>query len=182
MRIFLLASFPSLSFEDEPPLPFEDFAQSCGEHLSNFDMQELDAICSTPPQGKTAFAKAWAEGWNQWNLFNIQERKQRLSQEKSDMVTIASDQLRKNLDDAWQAADPLSREKALLGSLWDWIDEKRRQTPLSQTDLLGYGLQLQLLERKSMWNESVGQTQFNIHTQKFLEPVLEELRKQELPV
>jgi hypothetical protein len=81
---------------------------------------------------------------------------------------------------AWEESDPLRREQALLQAQWNWIDAHRRQAPYSLTDLLGYALQLRLLERKDQWEEPAGQTQFEEHTRSFLEPLIEQLQQQEL--
>lgn len=162
---------------------FEDLMRECSAHLSASDFEELDAVCSTPPSGKSTFAKAWTVALDQWHSQNRRERSQRMTQDSAAVLpaeNVDSDQLRGDQQAAWQATDPLLRETGLQRSLWNWIETRRRQAPYSLDDLIGYALQLQLLERRETWNESDGQNQFQEHTQSFLEPVLEELRKQEL--
>ncbi|WFB34842.1 hypothetical protein P3T73_11795 [Kiritimatiellota bacterium B12222] len=180
MRTFLLSSFPSLSFESPSPLTFTDFLAECRRHLPSAEYEKLDAICATPSTGNTPFAKAWQQTRAQWQRVNEQKRKEALGLEKSGTTSAESDQLIHDMNAAWLASDPLLREKALYKSLWNWIVTQRRQAPFSLTDLMGYALQLQLIERIQLWNESEGLTQFKEHTHSFLEPVLEELRKQEL--
>lgn len=182
MRTYLLASFPALSLESPCPLRFNEFMRECSAHLSNSDQEELDAVCVNPPSGKSAFAKDWSKSKGEWQAQNQHERLHRLQHEAmlSTPTDIESDQLRGDHQQAWQATDPLLREKGLQSSLWNWIEDRRRQAPYSLQDLLGYALQLQILERQELWNESEGLKQFQEHTQSFLAPVLEELRKQEL--
>ncbi len=182
MRTYLLSSFPALSLEAPCPLKFGEFMRECSAHLSSSDLDELDAVCANPPTGKSAFAKEWTQAKAEWQAQNQYERRQRLPQETVTGTPgdIASDQLRGEHQQAWQASDPLIREKGLQASLWNWIEDRRRQAPYSLQDLLGYALQLQILERREIWNEAEGLKQFQEHTQSFLAPVLEELRKQEL--
>jgi hypothetical protein len=63
---------------------------------------------------------------------------------------------------------------------WNWIEDHRRRAPYSLTDLVGYGLQLRLLERRDGWEEGPGATQFDEHTESFLDPLIEQLRTREL--
>ena len=182
MRFFLLASFPALNFDGTCPMSFEDLLRECAAHLSPADFEELDATCSLPSSGKSPFAKAWKKAKEAWQAANVAERSKRLAQSPvhAEAPGFPSDQLRGDSETAWQAADPLLREKALLRALWNWIETRRRQAPFSLDDLIGYALQLQMLERSQIWHESTGLSQFQEHTQSFLAPVLEELRNQEL--
>ncbi|MDF3128311.1 hypothetical protein P0Y35_03795 [Kiritimatiellaeota bacterium B1221] len=182
MRTYLLSSFPSLSLDAPSPISFGEFMRECSTHLSPSDLEELDAVCASPPSGKSAFAKEWSKLQAVWHAQNQYERRQRLPQETvtSTPAEFDSDQLHDDHQLAWQASNPLAREKALQASLWNWIEIRRRQDPFSLQDLLGYALQLQILEHREIWNETEGLKQFQEHTQSFLAPVLEELRKQEL--
>jgi hypothetical protein len=186
MRIYLLASFPSLSLHESAPLSFEEFLVRCSAHLSASDLQELDAICDDHTAGTSSFAKEWQEASAEFNDINFRERIQRLPSESPAEKMLPSagrhDQLRRDTEAAWETVNPLRREEALLLAKWKWLEDRRRINPYSLDDLLGYALQLQLLERKSRWDEASGLIQFQEHTQAFLEPVLEELRKQELSV
>ena len=183
MRIYLLASFPTLSLHDPAPLNLEEFFHRCAAHLSESDLSELDAICSTPPGGSSTFAKHWATAWTVLDTVNRRERLQRLPRTAGDTLPALpgeEDQLRKEALDAWEESDPLRRETALLQAQWNWIDDRRRKAPYSLTDLCGYALQLRLLERRDSWDEPAGRTQFNEHTASFLAPLLEKLRQQDL--
>jgi len=61
MRVFLLASFPSLSLRDPAPLRLEELLTRCARHLPADEMDELDGICSTPPEGKDPFVTTWTQ-------------------------------------------------------------------------------------------------------------------------
>jgi len=183
MRIYLLASFPSLSLHDPAPVKYEEFLHRCAAHLSESDLTELDAVCSTPPGGSTAFAKSWAQAWKVLDTVNQRERLQRLPRTAGDTLPAlpgSEDQLRADALAAWEESDPLGRETALLQAQWNWIDSRRRHAPYSLTDLCGYALQLRLLERRDSWDEPAGRTQFDEHTASFLAPLLEKLRQQDL--
>lgn len=185
MRVFLLASFPSLQFDGNCPLSFEDLLRECAAHLPPDEFAELDAVTSQPPGGSTRFAHDWQLAWAAWQTANETERSKRLPGTPAPTPSFnafPSDQLRHDLENAWQAADPLLREKGLLRALWNWVEQRRRQAPFSLDDLNGYALQLQMLERSGIWQDAQGLTQFQEHTQSFLEPVLEALRNQELSV
>lgn len=164
-------------------MSYGDLLRECAAHLPSADYEELDAATSQPPSGKTTFARAWKTAYLDWHAFNVTERHKRLPGEQNASPAppaIASDQLRNDLQNAWQAADPLLREQSLLRALWQWIETRRRQAPFSLDDLIGYALQLQILARREHWNDAAGQTLFQEHTQSFLQPVIEELRNQEL--
>lgn len=184
MRVYLLASFPSLSFHDKAPMPFERLVTDCARQLSLSDFEELDAVCSPPPAGDSAFAKAWAGAWEGFRAVNARQRLDRLPHDPAAHARTSPvfppDAMRADLAAAWEETDPLKRETALLRAKWNWIEERRRAAPLSLADLLGYALQLKLLERKDRWDEAHGQTQFDEHTQAFLDPVIDELRTQDL--
>ena len=81
MRLFLLASFPSLSFTDKPAISFASFRERCADHMSEGDLAELDAVCATPPGGKSAFARDWALARRELRNFNDLRRARRLPPE-----------------------------------------------------------------------------------------------------
>ena len=184
MRTYLLASFPSLSFEDKPPFAFERLITDCARQLSLSDLEELEAVCSVPPEGRTPFARDWRAAWEGFQAVNVRERLDRLPPSaglpERRSPAMPPDAMRADLEAAWSAEDPLRRETTLLRALWNWIESRRRARPFSLDDLLGYALQLKLLERRDRWDDTHGQTQFDEHTQAFLEPVIDQLRTQDL--
>lgn len=182
MRVFLLTSFPSLQLEAPAPIGLEEVILRCSEHLSPSDMQELEAVCSTPPEGTSAFAREWHQAWTSIQIWNQAERRQRLPGSASAEASSTPDpdsRLRVDLEEAWSETNPLKRETALLRAEWNWLEQKRRAAPYSPDDLFGYALQLRLLERKDSWEETAGDTQFTSHVRSFVDPVLEELVAQE---
>lgn len=183
MRVYLLSSFPTLSPHAPVPFPYETFFRRCADHLPENELEEIDAVCATPPGGKSDFAKAWADAWTTLDQINRRERLQRLPRDAADTLPprpTSHDQLRAEALDAWSASTPLERETALLTAQWSWIDAHRRPAPYSLADLLGYGLQLRLLERRDSWDETQGAAQFNEHADSFLDPLIDKLRTTEL--
>lgn len=183
MRIYLLASFPTLSLQDPAPFSYEEFVLRCASHLSDRDMAELDAIVSTPPSGTSPFAIKWQGAWQVLDTVNRRERLQRYPRSAGDTLPplpSTEDQLRAEALQAWEESDPYRREIALFHAQWNWIESHRQQSPYSFTDLCGYALQLGMLERRDSWEETAGKTQFQEHTTRFLSPLLEKLRQQDL--
>ncbi len=183
MRVFLLTSLPSLSMDAPAPLTYEAFFHRCAAHLPEADLTELDGSCSTPPSGQHPFVREWVDAWRTLDHLNRRERLQRLPRDAGDVLPAlptTHDQLRSDGLEAWQATNPLERELLLLKGQWNWIEERRRLAPYSLTDLMGYGLQLRLLERRDSWEEAPGQSQFEEHTESFLDPLIGQLRTREL--
>jgi len=183
MRVYLLTSFPSLSVHAPAPFPYEEFFNRCAAHLPAADLAELDAVCSTPPEGESPFAQAWTDAWTAFDAINRRERLQRLPREAGDALPDlpgSHDRLRGDMQMAWQADNPLERETDLIMAQWNWVEDRRRTVPYSLTDLIGYGLQLRLLERRDGWEESHGASQFSEHTHSFLDPLIEQLRTRDL--
>lgn len=183
MRVYLLSSFPSLSLQAPAPFTYEAFFYRCADHLPPDELDELDAVCASPPGGTGPFARAWADAWGALDQLNRRERLQRLPREAADALPplpSTHDRLRGQALEAWSASNPLERETALLQTQWTWIEDRRHPAPYSLTDLLGYGLQLRLLERRDSWEEAQGTQQFREHTESFLDPLIEQLRTRDL--
>lgn len=185
MRVFLLASFPSLQFQEPAPLKLEQMLARCADHLSPDEMDELDSICSDPPSGPSPFARDWAAAWRQIRFVNQRERLRRLPADAAQDLEPAAapehdDNLRAALRRAWEAETPLQRELALLAAQWDWLETRRRAAPYSRDDLLAYALQLRLLEQRDAWKEETGAEQFAEQTETFMSPLLETLREKEM--
>jgi len=177
MRVFLLTSFPSLSFNAPPPLSMDAVLSRCGDHLSSAEMQEMEALSSTPPEGTSAFAMEWFQVWSSIHTWNQKNRLAAISADSDQSITVPDSQVRRNLIEAWEESDPLKRETAVLHTEWDWLERQRRAAPYSKDDLYGYILQTQLLERKDRWQEQAGLTQFQSHVASFLDPVLDDLQE-----
>lgn len=183
MRPFLLSSFPSLQLQDPAPLKFETFLHRCARHLPDADLDELNAVCSSPPEGASPFARRWQTLWLQLRNFNDRERAKRLPPDAPEQAPPPfpnpDDRLLHDARRAWEASDPLQREQALLLAQWNWLDTQRRTAPYSSTDLLAYALQLKLLLHRDAWNEETGAVQFTEQTDTFMNPLLETLREKE---
>lgn len=184
MRVFLLASFPSLSLQAPAPLTLEQMLTRCAQHLPPGEMDELEAICSVPPQGTSAFAVAWRQAWGEVRAHNDFERAKRLPADALEFpppdLPYTHDRLRAGTRAAWDAPDPLRREQSLLLAQWTWLDDLRRAAPYSQSDLFAYALQLKLLEQRDAWEEESGARQFEEQTQSFLSPLLDHLFPKEM--
>ena len=182
MRVYLLSSLPSLSLDAPAPLGMSELFMRSGDALSTSDMNELEGICGQPPEGTSPFARKWIRTWTILQAWNQKERSDRLPTSERPSITTddaPDSQFQNDLTAAWSETDPLKREIGLLRAEWNWLESHRRRAPYSSTDLLGYALQLQLLNRKDQWEESAGETLFQDHVRSFLEPVLEDLVPQE---
>lgn len=183
MRQFLLSSFPSLQFQEPAPLKLEEMLTRCAQQLSEAELEELSSVCSAAPGGSTAFARDWQTAWAGLKDLNNRERMKRLTPDAAGELPAAPVQSDERLNAegrrAWDAGDPLQREQALLLAQWRWIEERRRAAPYTEDDLLGYALQLKLLEQRDAWNADTGAVQFAEQTESFMNPLLETLRAKE---
>ncbi len=185
MRVFLLASFPSLSLQEPAPLTLEQFLTRCDAHLPESEMEELERVCAMPPDGKSDFAKEWTQAWWEVRNFNDRARVKRLPagtvEESPADLPYRFDRLRAQSTAAWDSANPLERERILLLAKWTWLEERRRAAPYSQADLLAYAIQLRLLEIRDAWDEEKGAGQFEEQTKTFMSPLLDQLFPKEIP-
>ncbi len=185
MRLFLLSSFPSLNLADKPPVSFGEFRDRCADHLSERDLAELDAVCSHPPRGDSHFAREWASACAELHEWNTRRRTRRLHSESGTRTPAEQPPRYPSLRDdalaAWESHDPLRRENGLLLAQWNWLEGVRRTRPQSADELMAYGLQLRLLERRQVWVEAEGLRVFEEQTSLFMTPLLEELREPGIP-
>jgi hypothetical protein len=183
MRQFLLSSFPSLQLQEPAPLKLEEMLSRCAQHLSEAELEELSAVCSAPPDGSSPFSRDWQTAWTGLKYLNDRERTKRLPPESVKELPPApektDDRLRAEGLRAWEAEDPLQREQGLMLAQWNWIEARRRAAPYSEDDLLGYALQLKLLEQRDAWDAESGAVQFAEQTESFMNPLLETLRAKE---
>lgn len=179
MRVFLLASFPSLSLQAPAPISFSRFLTRCEQHLGPKEMEEMDALCTFPPGGASPFAAAWRQAWGEVRNYNDRERAKRLPpgtlEHLPPDLPYVNDRLRANTRAAWEAPDPLKREQLLLHAQWVWLDFIRIRSPWTLDDLFAYALQLKLLQQRDAWDEEQGAVQFEEQTKTFMSPLLDQL-------
>lgn len=182
MRTYLLASLPSLSLDAPAPLSEDEFQKRCVAVLPPSEVEELGALCRRPPSGRTMFACAWRGVWNQIRNTNDAERAGHLGEMPStDPLEVQPFRvsLQDAVEEAWQAPDPLQRERALLQAEWDWLEQQRRAAPFGFPDLAGYGLQLHVLCRKEQWDSEQGKMNFEQHLDFVLNPLIENILVQQ---
>jgi hypothetical protein len=183
MRIFLLASFPSLSPREPAPLSSAEVLSRCADHLPAADIAELEALLRDPVTGNSSFARAWAAFRAQRQERNRFERASRLAPPGAAVLPpprpddLYWDRIQTA---AWDAPDPLAREDALLREDWDWLDEARRADPYGHADLGGYLLQIRLLERRGAWDADAGARAFAEQADAVFSTLLEHLQETEV--
>lgn len=177
---FLLSSYPALSFHMEGPVPsLEEFVTEAQIHVSANDIREIQRITQLPPGGESRFAKAWGTFWAQAHNAITKERTQRLVHTHLHGTYFEhmgwDVRLANQIHEAWLAPNPLMREEAFLQAQWIWIDEQRRIAPSTQQDMLGFALQLGILEQVARWDDELGRKTFDQELDKLFSPLLEHL-------
>ncbi|MDA3798135.1 MAG: DUF2764 family protein [Kiritimatiellae bacterium] len=159
---FFAASLPRLSFSEGLPFEVEDFVELCDENLSPKDAQVVHALIDGVSESKSVknpFLK-------KWNDSEIQLRntivKHRAAVRKCDpdqflMRQEGSDySIEKAVNDAYNKANPLEREKALDDFRWTQLECLGGMDLFDSNAIFAYALQLKILERWSKLDAEVG--------------------------
>ncbi|GEM_PF-1062546 len=188
---YLLSSFPSISLDGESPLDLEGYLDRCREQLSAKDLHVLHEALDPKLPSSDPFVNSWRAALQSLQDFSTEQRLKKLPQDfvrgeergeeqrHAETSPAGDDNLRQDAISLWEQPNPLVREQKLQALLWDWLAEQRKRKPMGLVDLLGLGLQLQLLERRRSWQHDAGQTNFTSRIDTLLGPMLSQLQEQE---
>lgn len=157
---YLVASLPTLTLGDPPPIASEAFRFSTTGVLSPEDRAELDAILDGEPgRGKAVFTQAWYGVDAQVRNAAARIRGPKLGAEARNDLRDHPGFLawvEKAVTDAFGKPTPLERELALDRCRWEALDDLARGEPFGLGAVLAFAAKLRLVERWAAMDEAVG--------------------------
>jgi hypothetical protein len=157
---FLIASLPLLAFDVKPPMSLDDFLKACEANLSEGDAAVMRDLLETNGAGSDhPFALQWLD--RETELRNAMARLRARNQKLSADAWLrpqagAHVDLQTGVTEAFQAPDPLEREKALDLLRWRILDELAGLNPFSLEAVFSYGLKLRIVRRWADFNRDAG--------------------------
>lgn len=158
-RYYFLASLPMLRFTDDAPLSWDSFLAQAKGNISEGDYA---LICGLPENktGRNGFLK-------QWKKFNADldgainaKRRENLGRAEEAASESYSYEIEQLCKAAVNAKDPLEAELFLMRCRYEYLEEKIGFDVFSQTALLAYALQLQILLRKGLFTREAGNAEY----------------------
>ena len=160
---YFIATLPSISYGDKPPMSSEEFKAECGNHLHPDDMALLEFCCYDP---KLAVETVKPTGSDFIDAFLLRERALILNLSFSrgarlkrpagedppqDMPRTAA-----RAKAVFEMDDPLEATISMDQSRWHTLDDMLGIDPFGANNLFTYFLKLQLMERRQLFNAEKG--------------------------
>lgn len=146
---YLSASLPLLVFGDPPPLSAAAFLERCAEHLEPAHFSVMSLLLAGEPVGHP-FGEAWMDADTDIRNAAARARATRLNRDAAPMLRGQKDIrvfVRDAVAEAFAAATPLDRERALDRLRWRLLDELAGFDPFAPEAMFAYGLKLRLAEK-----------------------------------
>jgi len=146
---YLIASLPALEMEHAPALAPDAFAALCREHLAPAEAEAAAALA----EGRDSdhpYARAWR---NTETLLRNAAARQRALRRGADAALHQRPasgcdlRLERAVEEAFQAPDPLQRERRLDTLRWRLAEELQGLDPLGVRVVLAYALKLRFAGR-----------------------------------
>jgi hypothetical protein len=159
---YLLASLPFLTLGNPPPLQPEDLLARALPHLSPAEAEILRDLLSTGGQrANHPFALAWRSLDTQMRNAIVLVRAQRLKRLPDPFLrpvegTVRLD-IRAAVEEAFQAPNPMERERRFDRARWRLLDELAGPDPFTLESLFAYALKLRLVVRWAALRPDVGE-------------------------
>ena len=173
---FTVASLPSLSFTEPPPLSSEDFLSKCEIELSLSDHHVLKLASLLPKRSQKTIPqvlKKWYE-WEQ-NIRNelVRLRAGKMGKDARAYIRGESSEYSALFlaHEIFNADSPLSAQDMLDHARWKYLEELELGHYFDLEKLIIYYLKLQILEQRSLFNKEEGQKR----VEELLEQVKEKL-------
>ncbi len=155
---YFAASLPSLSLDHSPDMDAALYIEESRSHLSESDQLALDALAANTPSAHPV-VQLWRQYETQLRNAVARNRAQRLQVDPSDMlhdhlgyrVTIEA-----GVERAFQAADPMQREKMLDALRWELLNDIQGTDEFGTPSVITYYLRLQLCKRWGTMNKEEG--------------------------
>ncbi len=155
---YLAASLPELSLGQPVNMDAAEYITLCRSHLSERDCQALDAIAS-----ESACDHPTVEGWRQREIqlrnAVARLRAQRLHTDASQTQKVHTGfevYIEQGVEKAFQAPNPLQRERMLDELRWQTLNELQGTDGFGSASVVTYLLRLQLCKRWSTFNKEDG--------------------------
>jgi hypothetical protein len=157
---FLIASLPLLHLGQRPPITLPAFLQTAEEHLPPGTMAVLrDLLEADGRHSADAFAREWFDSETELRNASVRLRARHrgispdgfLRPQRGNRVYLQS-----AVADAFQAPNPLEREKALDQIRWRILDELAGLDPFSLETINSYALKLRLAWRWAAFDPEKG--------------------------
>jgi len=161
--LYLLSSLPYLRAETPPVLSTCSFLDACRSQLSEVDANAVAALLEGRPTGHP-LASAWSDA--ETILRNaVTRRRARLRGADGARwlrPTRGCDrQIEEGVEAAFEAGDPLKRERALDELRWRVADALAGPDPLSLGVVFAYAVKLAIAVRRASLDKARGQAAFD---------------------
>jgi hypothetical protein len=163
---YLLSSLPLLSFDAAPPISEDAFLGACQAQLDRRDAEAASALlCGLP--SPHPFVCAWRDKETILRNAAARERARVAGSDATRWLRPAGGcdtYLESLVEDAFQEADPLRREKTLDRARWAAAEELQGPDPLTVRVALAYAIKLAILLRWSLRRADRGREAFDTLT------------------
>lgn len=162
---FLVSSLPMLHLTEELPITSDKFISDCRLHLSHDQVEILENVSPDPDRTpRTPVEKEWIS-WETYFRNAIAAERASQNGGRADQwlrpETGVFPGIRKQLSDAFSAANPAERELAIDEIRWKQLDDMEARHQFDFGALVIYGLRLQIAERWAV--KDVGNAQENLN-------------------
>ena len=148
---FLIASLPTLHFGEKPPLRLSDFWAACEANLKPEELGVLRDLMDTDGAlGSHAFSRGWHDRETELRNAVVRLRARRRQVNVDSFIRPhagARVYIQTAVTEAFQAPDPLQRERALDLLRWRILEELAGLDPFGIEAVFSYGLRLRLVWR-----------------------------------
>jgi len=156
----LIASLPLIQLGKPPPLRLPGFRAACDTHLDPIDRTVLADLLETGgAHSPHPFARAWRDRETEMRnaIVRFRAKTRGMSPDRhlrpQDGARVF---IQAGVAEAFQAPNPLERERALDRLRWRVLEELAGLDPFAPEAVFAYGLRLQLAERWTLFDEAAG--------------------------
>lgn len=173
--VYLIASLPPLTLNQQPPLSTEAFKSACRSQLSERDSHTVDRLCDGPDygDGQTVAEHPFAAKWQarEIQLRNAVARA-RAERRKTDAAGSVRPHMgfdpfiEDSVEEAFELPEPLARELALDRLRWKILDELAGVQPFTIPVVMAYAVKLRIAQRWAALNTEKALNRVNaaLHT------------------
>lgn len=158
---YLVASLPTLSFDQSPPLSIKQFMEKCQAELSKKDYKVLENLFNEQESPLHPFIekyRAFSFSLNEVLNYFRGQKLQRI--DESQTRKFSESNLVEIVKLALSAENPLRGELALLKYRWDYISSLASFKYFELEVVLAYAVHLKLAQRKALFDDEKGKVEF----------------------
>lgn len=154
---YLLSSLPGLSF-DSVPMDWDKFLEGCNGNVSEKEYSILKKLSLDSCEGNT-FLEKWGFFYGSLKNELTMRRKKRAGETVKSETSLSTDTIQA-INMAMENKNPLEAELGLLRFCFNYLETETSLSMFDQNSLMGYALKLRILERKAVFDQLEGQTEF----------------------